>query len=280
LYRLFAVSQRLSLLTFRFHFHYAGGNINSGNINKGDDIMAPVYYETILNPLAKQGIRYGMKVVNEVVRTPGEMVDIVHGLVPDVPREVIAKVDVGYLKAITLCASKGEGFETSFAKGGFGLHGDKDSPDGRYDDRTDSTEIHFSPVKETREAAKNAAKEKVPVRYSGPIISGVFDETRKEENGRITRDAYIMVNGRGIEVVGPQASIEFVPADGTAVKADLSKVLENKPSKLYVLVPANMPLGVCYLRITTHYSGHGERLLKTPQTVTFKLPLTVVNAAS
>jgi hypothetical protein len=70
-----------------------------------------------------------------------------------------------------------------------------------------------------------------------------------------------------------------VSADGTAVTADLNKVLLNKPSEVLVLVPAGVPLGVCRIRLTTHFSK-SNMVLKTPQTVTFKLPLTVAGTVS
>jgi hypothetical protein len=207
------------------------------------------------------------------------VIDLVHEFEPSLSLEQIAKAGIGFRKAFTAFASRGEAFETDFLKAGFSIHGKKTSSEGVFDRSADSIQIHFSPVKETAEAAKNAPAEKVPMHNTGPIIAGVFDMTLKVMNSKITRGEYIKLEGSGIEVVGPLAAIEFVSADGTAVTADLNKVLLNKPSEVLVLVPAGVPLGVCYIRLTTHFSK-SNMVLKTPQTVTFKLPLTVAAAAN
>jgi hypothetical protein len=238
----------------------------------------PTYYETILNSVTKEEGDYGMRVVNEKKHPNSDVTALVHEYEPSLSLEQIAKAGVGYRKAFTALAAKGEAFETDFVTAGFSIHGKKTGPEGVFVRGTDSLQIHFSPVKETAEAAKNAPVEKVPMHYTGPIIGGVFDLTLKLENSKITRGEYIRLDGSGIELVGPLAALEFLPENGTAVMADLTKVLVNKPSEVIVLVPAGVPLGICYIRLTTHYSK-SNKLLNTPQTITFKLPLTVVEAA-
>jgi hypothetical protein len=142
--------------------------------------------------------------------------------------------------------------------------------------RTDSIRLNAHAGERQIAAAKNAPVYKLPPHYSGPIVTGVFDMTLKEENGRISKGQYIKLNGSAIELQGPLAALEFVPISGAAsVKADLIKVLVNKPSEVILLVPANAPLGGCLIRLTTQYLSNGK-LLKTPHTVTFNTQLTIV----
>jgi hypothetical protein len=242
----------------------------------------PIYYETILNPVSKTGVRYSMKTVTEgKVRTANEVIDLACSLMPHIPRAHIAEMfESGILKTFNAYAEKGESFDTSFLKARFSLHGDKSGPEDNFVRGTDSIELHFNPAAETRELADKAPVEKVAMPSTGPVIGGVFDETLKEENGRIMRGGYIRINGRGIEIVGPQATIEFVSTLYNVITpADLSTLLLNKPSELFIRVPLTTAPGINYIRITTHYSSAHE-LLKIPRTVTFHLPLTVVAPAS
>jgi hypothetical protein len=108
--------------------------------------------------------------------------------------------------------------------------------DGVFDHTKHRIELHAHPGRAASEAAAKAKTRKVPPRCFGPVILGVTDMTLKSQNYRITRGAYIRIVGDRVELTGALAAIEFVPADGTA-KADLTKVLVNKPSGLMVLVP-------------------------------------------
>jgi hypothetical protein len=92
------------------------------------------------------------------------------------------------------------------------------------------------------------------------VILGVADMTLKSQNDKITRGAYIRVVGDRVELTVALAALEFVPADGTA-KADLTKVLVNKPSGLMVLVPQYLALGPCCLKLTTQFSPEGGKTL-------------------
>lgn len=238
-----------------------------------------VYYETILNPVSKTGVRYSMKTVTEgKVHTNSEVIDLACSLMPHIPRAHIAEMfESGILKTFNVYAGKGESFDTGFLKARYSLHGDKNGPEDNFVRGTDSIELHYNPLAETNKLADNAPVEKVAMPNPGPVIGGVFDETLKEENGRIVRGGYIRINGRGIELAGPQASIEFVSnVYSQTFKADLATLLLNKPSELFIRVPGVAALGPNYIRITTHYSTSG--ILKTPRTTTFHLPLTVVVA--
>ena len=64
----------------------------------------------------------------------------------------------------------------------------------------------------------------------------------------------------------PSVGIELINENGNNIRIAENKIIVNKPSKLILLLPENLPKGAYTLMITTQYSP-GSMLLKNPRII-------------
>jgi hypothetical protein len=117
----------------------------------------------------------------------------------------------------------------------------------------------------------------------GAHILLVTDVATQKTDGTITPGDDIVIAGDKIRVIGepqPDGSLEpgmgvfFV--DSTAI-TPAARITENMPSHVVARVPAGMPDGTYTLRIVTRYTN-SVKLLKTPRTIEYNIPLVVKTA--
>jgi hypothetical protein len=232
-------------------------------------------YELAANALMPGAGGFSLKVVEQDMLSGDAAIDELHALAPDVPHEHLVKVSGAYTKLFVNNARKGRGIKLPFCVMTHTIHGPHRNADGAFNPATDSICVIMQPGKVVAEAGAKAAAYKVDANYAGPVIGGVTDLTLKSTNGRITRGGYIRIIGARLKLTGPRAAVVFEPVDGVSVKADITKVLVNKPSEVLLLVPDSLPPGTCRITHITHYTPSGHTL-KTPHSTTFGMLLTVV----
>jgi hypothetical protein len=245
-------------------------------MKKNEEYLQYELTANALNPKAGEG-SHSLRVVKQDILSESQTIDQIHALMPDVPRELIVRMRACEDKVFVNNARAGRGIRLPIVTMTHTIHGPRKGANGSFNRATDSICVNMLPGEAVAEAGAEASVFKVKTNYTGPVMAGVTDMTLKSRNGRITRGGYIRIRGARLELMGPQAAVLFMPADGSpGVKADLSKVLVNKPSEVILLVPDNVPLGPCRITHTTHYTPSGGKVLTTPHTVTFDTLLTVV----
>ena len=112
----------------------------------------------------------------------------------------------------------------------------------------------------------------------GPVIGGILDSSTGKDDGTFTPGMPIVVGGSNIKISGPNSAngFYFIPAaeGSTAVKATV--IVHNNPSRLTVMVPADLAAGDYYISVTTQ-QGHSA-LVKEPRTYKYPILLSTANA--
>ena len=112
----------------------------------------------------------------------------------------------------------------------------------------------------------------------GPVIGGILDSSTGKDDGTFTPGMPIVVSGNNIKIGGTNAAngFYFIPAaeGSTAVKATV--IVHNNPSRLTVMVPADLAAGDYYISVTTQ-QGHSA-LVKEPRTYKYPILLSTANA--
>jgi hypothetical protein len=123
-----------------------------------------------------------------------------------------------------------------------------------------------------RDAEKEIKLEKVNMPSPQPQILEVKDSVSGKVDEILTNGGVAEINGFHVKITGLNEScgLYFVDDYGSEIKA--VTLVENKPSKLIVIIPP-LSYGMYYrIKIITQFSGGGTEL-KEPRTTIFHKPL-------
>jgi hypothetical protein len=122
--------------------------------------------------------------------------------------------------------------------------------------------LNFS--KNIQEKVGKVRMSKVQAPNTGPLIVAVRDSLSGLTDGTLTLGGVLDIAGSRLKVYADQPGdgVYFIAFDGTEYKA--SVLVENKPSRLIVMIP-NLSPGVYTLEIRTHSTSNsipGKQLRK------------------
>lgn len=139
---------------------------------------------------------------------------------------------------------------------------------GTWDDKVNSIYISFTQDKELREGIKETTVQILGEKGDTMYILSGEDAATKLTDGTATAGRNYTLYGRKIKVEGDAAGvgISLTAAEGKAAAIPRDMIAVNDPSKVIVLLPADLAKGEYTLTITTQFSGSGGKLLKEPRT--------------
>ncbi|MDR0643618.1 MAG: DUF4469 domain-containing protein, partial [Treponema sp.] len=128
-----------------------------------------------------------------------------------------------------------------------------------FDPKRHSVKIHYSAGLGLRDAAEQVKPKKVLPGQTGAIITSVTDVKTGSVNNLLTPGRTLRIHGSKLKLLGEDTAVGvyFIGADGSAVKVDLSDIVENKPGEVIVMIPA-LAAGEYSLRLVTQFAGSGS----------------------
>jgi hypothetical protein len=134
----------------------------------------------------------------------------------------------------------------------------------------DSLSLQAVATAETRKALKEVAVEVRGMAASGLFVNTLTDVTSGEVNARLTPGGGVNLTGVKIKITGdaPEVGIHLTEINTAAVvNIPTTSILNNEPSKITFIVPADLPAGDYQLSITTQFTSNIP--LKEPRTYVF-----------
>jgi hypothetical protein len=128
---------------------------------------------------------------------------------------------------------------------------------------------------DVRQALKTIDVEILGMASSGIFVNSLTDVVSGEINTRITPGGGVKLAGSKIKIAGDAEGTGIHLTEiNTETVTDIpaTSVLDNEPSKITFIVPANLPAGDYKLSITTQFANH-TILLKEPRTYIFDYAL-------
>jgi hypothetical protein len=128
---------------------------------------------------------------------------------------------------------------------------------------------------DVRQALKDIEVEILGMASSGIFVNSLTDIVSSEVNARLTPGGGVKLTGSKMKVVGDKAGVGIHLTEintETVVNIPATSILDNEPSKILFIVPANLPAGDYKLSITTQFANH-TILLKEPRTYVFEYVL-------
>jgi len=159
-------------------------------------------------------------------------------------------------------------FNTSFSISGV-FEGTEDSFDGN----RHKLNLNITKGVLLRDAEKKSKCEKTNAPAAPLQIREVKDTVSKKVNECLTAGGVVEVRGYNIKIEGddPACGLWFVAETGVELKAEV--FIENKPSKIYAMIPATLEKGIFYqMKVVTQHTGGA--LMKSPKVFTYQKYLT------
>ncbi|UOB18152.1 DNA-binding domain-containing protein [Abyssalbus ytuae] len=191
-----------------------------------------------------------------------------------VTRTDILAVLNNFFEVVGDITANGGTINTDLFKTKFSITGVFDSATDGFDKNRHTIKINTNTGKILKEALAKIQVEKVTTPEIIPHIIEVKDSISGSINNQITSNGILEITGSLLKIEGnhPNNGVYLIAKDGT--KHQVTTIADNKPTRLFVMLPTLNP-GQYTLQVTTQHKG-GTPLLNTPRTGIFNKLLTVI----
>jgi hypothetical protein len=167
---------------------------------------------------------------------------------------------------------EGNGMNTGLINAGPNILGKFNNVTDSYDSARHKMRYNVNFSKNIQEKVAKVKLTKVQTPVTGPIIAAVKDSISGLTDGTLSVGGVLDIAGSRLKVFTdiPEDGVYFIASDGTEYKA--STLVENKPSRLIVMIPA-LPAGSYTLEVRTHSTssssvpGKQLRKIRTPDEI-------------
>jgi hypothetical protein len=159
---------------------------------------------------------------------------------------------------------EGNSFNTGLLNAGPDIAGKFNSVTDGYDHSRHKTRYSVSFSRSIQEKIAKIKMNKVQAPNTGPLIAAIRDGASGLTDGTLSAGGVLDITGSRLKVFPdlPDDGVYIVAPDGVEYKA--STLVENKPSRLIVMIP-ELPPGTYTLEVRTHFIGNatpGKQLRK------------------
>jgi hypothetical protein len=149
----------------------------------------------------------------------------------------------------------------------------------KFDPARNSVYVSATQGMEIRKELSNTEVELLGEMPDAMQIYQVINLQTKAADGTLTRGRNVEVEGSYIKVTGddPSVGVYLESVDGSVDprKLDADLIVVNNPSRMLLLIPAELQPGMYRLKVVTQFTG-GSKQLNTPRQAVFEQELTVI----
>lgn len=129
--------------------------------------------------------------------------------------------------------------------------------------------VNFQMGADLREAIKKTNVNIIGEKGAAMYIGGVTDVATRATDASATAGRAFSLTGSKIKVMGtdPSVGITLTAASGTVTEVTQDLYVVNNPSKVTIIIPAELTDGTYTLKLTTQFGGNSKQLLKAPRSV-------------
>ncbi|WP_018676727.1 DNA-binding domain-containing protein [Riemerella columbina] len=149
--------------------------------------------------------------------------------------------------------------------------------DKSFDKEKHSVYVNVNQGLELRKASEDTKVEILGEQASPMSLFSITDKATNKTDGTLTKGKNAEIKGTYIKVEGsdPKNGVVFKNLDNSQeTKLPMENIVLNEPSRLLILVPADLASGNYEVSVTTQFSS-GKTVLKTPRTETLSTPVVI-----
>jgi hypothetical protein len=153
---------------------------------------------------------------------------------------------------------EGNGFNTGLINAGPNILGKFNNVTDSYDNSRHKMRYNVNFSKSIQEKVSKVKMTKIQAPATGPVIAAIKDSISGLTDGTLSVGGVLDIAGNRLKVYTEisEDGVYFIASDGTEYKA--STLVENKPSRLIVIIPA-LPEGSYTLEVRTHFIGSSTK---------------------
>ncbi|UVD87794.1 DNA-binding domain-containing protein [Ornithobacterium rhinotracheale] len=149
--------------------------------------------------------------------------------------------------------------------------------DKSFDKEKHSVYVNVNQGLELRKASEDTKVEILGEQASPMSLFSITDKVTGKTDGTLTKGKNAEIKGTYLKIAGedPKNGVTFKNLDNQKeTKLPAENVVLNEPSRLLILVPADLANGNYELRVTTQFSK-GNTMLKEPRTEVLNIPIVI-----
>lgn len=211
--------------------------------------------------------------------TMDEILDMMMERGTTITRTDVKAVIQLYKEVIVSLVADGAAVNTELMNVSPSISGVFNNADDMFDASRHRVNVNLSPGKALLEARARIAVQKVQMVGSAPYLSGVYDAVTGEANSTLVAGNVLRISGARLRFLADVETngVFLVTPEGVAKRCPT--VIENKPGRLMVLVPADTTPGDYYVEVRTTYAASSPKEAKTLKTGRYAKPVAVVAAS-
>jgi hypothetical protein len=181
-----------------------------------------------------------------------------------------------FFEEIRMITEEGETVNTPLLNTQFSTPGVYSGAMDSFDAKRHSLKLNLAPGKLLRESVKKVKLEKVVVSEPLPHILEVKDVVSESVNETLTPGGVLQLRGSRLKFLPSEENNGVFLIDEQGVATKLSVIVENKPARIMMMLPADLPQGAYFAEVRTTYSGGSAKPVRTLKTNRFYKELTVL----
>ena len=184
---------------------------------------------------------------------------------PGVRRETMSLGIELYEEVIAEALMNGESVNTGLFRGVAQFRGV--ATNNAWDPQKDSIYVSFTQGKALRNAIQDTTVDVLGNRPTNFYIGSGLDASTRATDFSATAGRNYTFYGKNLTIAGddPAVGVKLTAADGTETKLTDDMIVVNEPSRLVILIPADLEDGEYTLTVSTQYKGSSTEYLKTPR---------------
>jgi hypothetical protein len=190
------------------------------------------------------------------------------------PAQIAATVNE-FIEEIGLITEEGDTVTTPLLNTEFSMPGVYHGVVDSFDPKRHSMKLNLSTGTRLRDAVKKVKPTKVAVAEVLPHILEVKDMLSDSVNDTITPGGVLQIRGNRLRFLPAEENngVFFVNEQGQTIK--LTVIIENKPARLIVMIPAELPQGEYFVEVRTTFSSGNAKPARNLKTGRFNKILSV-----
>ena len=184
-----------------------------------------------------------------------------------------------YREVVASIVADGSGLNTDLINAAPGISGVFTSAADSFDAARHRINVNVTPGRALRAAAARITVQKVQMSATGPYITEVKDAVVGSVNSTVAAGNVLQLTGARLKFLAGSDTngVYLVPASGEGAEVRCTTVIENKPARLMVIVPADAPAADYFVEVRTTYSAAAKEA-KTLKSGRYAKPVAVVAA--
>jgi hypothetical protein len=218
-----------------------------------------IEYYLIDNPLTPAPDDYMAQMLNVRVHKLDDIFQRISARYPGLTPAQISSAVNEFFEEICAITADGETINTPLFNSHFSVSGVFDGAMDVFDPKRHSLKLHVSLGTRLREALRKVKLEKTIAAEPVPHILEVKDIQSDTVNEKLTPGGVVKLGGGRLKFLQGEENNGVFIVDENGAEKKLSTIVENNPTHIIAVMPADVAAGVYFMEVRSSFSGSDKK---------------------